>query len=345
MRRIGTLSNEAEARRFCDYLFTQSIDAAFDSSIESSNESETSDRWDIWIREEKDVETAKTAFVAFQENPSDEKYEVGGEAEKLRHAQVADEQRRLREQKKLRRSMPASSTRMPGTGIGGAIEGRQHSIPVIIATIAIAVLLSFASNFGKLKPTINLKDLSSEERVFLSMSFVDLRDYHDNEDAFASVRKGEIWRFFTPMYLHGSTIHLAFNMIWLYLLGSAIERLQGSWFVALLLLGTHLAGMLLQVSLPDASSLPPMLSQLAGSPFAIGASGAVYGLVGYLWIRPLVDPGFHLQLTPNNIYLMLGWLVLCMTPMIPNVANGAHIGGLFAGIAIAIAFGYFSKER
>ena len=36
-----------------------------------------------------------------------------------------------------------------------------------------------------------------------------------------------------------------------------------------------------------------------------------------------------------NVVLMLAWLVMCMTPLIPNVANGAHLGGLFAGILAA----------
>ena len=345
MRRIGTLSDEADARRFCDFLFTQSIDAAFDPSIESSSEAGPGNKWDIWIREEKDVESARNEFLAFQQDPASEKYEVGGKAEKLRHERVAAEQKRLEEQKKLRRSMPASSTRMPGAGLGASVPGRQQRIPVVIGIIAISVVASFSSNFGKLKPTVDLNNLSTEARVYFGMSFVDQRDYLENRDPLASVRKGEVWRFITPMFLHGDPMHLAFNMIWVFMLGSAIERQQGSLFLALLILGTHFVGMLLQITLPDAASLPPILRELAGSPFVIGASGGVYGLVGYLWIRPKVDPDYPLQLSQNNIYLMLGWLVLCMTPIIADVANGAHVGGLIGGIAIAMAFGYFSKDE
>jgi GlpG protein len=38
-----------------------------------------------------------------------------------------------------------------------------------------------------------------------------------------------------------------------------------------------------------------------------------------------------------NVVLMLGWLIVCMTPMVENVANGAHLGGLVSGILVAIA--------
>jgi len=183
----------------------------------------------------------------------------------------------------------------------------------------------------------------------LALSFVDPTDpdyiessvTESRRDPFASIRKGQIWRLVTPMFLHGDTMHLLFNMVWIFILGSAIERLQGSVFLAVLLVVTQIAGMMLQVMLPGPESLPPLLSALAGTPFAIGASGAVYGLFGYLWIRPTLDLDYPIHMAPMNVMLMLGWLVLCMTGMFGNIANGAHLGGLLAGVAIA----YFVSPR
>ena len=80
-----------------------------------------------------------------------------------------------------------------------------------------------------------------------------------------------------------------------------------------------------------------------GVMFAIGASGAVYGLFGYLWIRPAVDPGYPIHMVPMNIVIMLGMLVACMTPLFENVANGAHLGGLFGGILAALIVRVFQK--
>ncbi len=42
----------------------------------------------------------------------------------------------------------------------------------------------------------------------------------------------------------------------------------------------------------------------------------------------MVDPSYPIHMVPMNVVLMLGWLVACMTPLIPDVANGAHLGGL-----------------
>ena len=78
-----------------------------------------------------------------------------------------------------------------------------------------------------------------------------------------------------------------------------------------------------------------MLSGLAGSPFSIGASGAVYGLFGYLWIRPTLSPSYPVRMMPANVAIMLGWLVFCIF-FVDRIANGAHIGGLIAGVVIAV---------
>ncbi len=156
-----------------------------------------------------------------------------------------------------------------------------------------------------------------------------------------SVRSGQAWRLFTPLVLHGDEFHLAFNMLWIFFLGSVIERLHGSFFFALLVLATQLAGTMMQVLVPPLDWLP---ESMHGTPFAIGASGAVYGLFGYLWIRPYLDATYPICMDPINVVLMLGWLIVCMTPYIPNVANGAHLGGLIAG-SLAAVISYFATGK
>ncbi|GAA4472324.1 rhomboid family intramembrane serine protease [Novipirellula rosea] len=331
MRRIGSLENETLAHRFCDYLVTLSIDAAADSDGDPD-----SPRWDIWIREEKDVEEARKQFALFEQSPDSESYQVKSKADAIRNERVNHHQRKIAEQRKLQRSMPASrGTAMGGLG-GAGMAGRQQRIPVVIAVIALSVIASFTGGFGRPRQSLDSTQLTTEQSVDYALSFVDHRDYVESDgDWFASVRKGEVWRFITPMFLHADPLHLAFNMIWIFLLGSAIERLHGSIFLSILLFISQLAGMMLQVSLPGAESLPPILHAVAGSPFAIGASGAVYGLFGYLWIRPQMDLSYPIRMSQGNVMLMLGWLVLCMTGMFGPIANGAHLGGLIAGVIAA----------
>ncbi len=331
MRRIGSLDNETLAHRFCDYLVTLSIDAAADSDGDPD-----SPRWDIWIREEKDVEEARKQFVLFEQSPESESYKVKSKADAIRNERVNHQQRKVAEQRKLQRTMPASRGASMG-GLGGpGMPGRQQRIPVVIGVIVLSVIASLFGGFGQPLQSLDQSKLTSQQSIDYALSFVDRRDYNESDgDWFASVRKGEVWRFITPLFLHGDPLHLAFNMIWIFLLGSAIERLHGSIFLVILLVISQLAGMMLQVSLPGAESLPPILQAVAGSPFAIGASGAVYGLFGYLWIRPQMDLSYPIRMSQGNVMLMLAWLVLCMTGMFGPIANGAHLGGLIAGVVVA----------
>lgn len=332
MRRIGTLADGSLARRFCDYLVTLSIDATTDSDHEPGDK-EPGRVWNIWIRDETDVDKARLEFVAFEESPNSDRYQVEDEVNRIRNDRIEEQQRRIKRQREMVRAMP--SDRGAGDLTGASV--RQQSIPVTIGIIAIAVVASFSSEFGGRPGSRVEKNPTFAQQTYLGLSFVDQRDYVEAKgDPFASVRKGEVWRFVTPMFLHGDTFHLAFNMLWIFFLGSAIERLHGSLFFLLLTMSTQIAGMMLQVMLPAADFLP---AALHGSPFAIGASGAVYGLFGYLWIRPMVDPGYPIHMVPMNVVLMLGWLVACMTPLIPGVANGAHLGGLLAGMLAALVAG------
>lgn len=327
MRRIGTLSDRGHAERFCDYLMTLSIDASADEDTD-----EQGPTWHIWIRDEKHVSQARDELAAFQASPHDEKYQVGDQANQIRDQRVADHQRRLKQQRNFGQSMSRQ------TAMGGPLAGapvKQQNIPFTITFIVLSVLASFGSDFSKLRPQANRGEFSLNEKIGFTLAFADKRDYVKSGDPFEAIKRGEVWRLFTPMLLHGNTMHLAFNMYMFFVLGSVLERLHGSLFMAILVMLTGLAGTLLQVMLPPAEALPPLLQGLGGTPFAIGASGAVYGLFGFLWIRPLMDPNYPIRMVPFNVVLLLGWLVFCMTPAMPHVANGAHVGGLIAGVIAA----------
>ena len=330
MRRIGSLANESLAQRFCDYLVTLSIDAAADHDSDQSDAP-----WNIWIREEKDVDQAREEFARFTESPEDGRYQVQEDVARIRDQRVAEQQEKVKQHRETIRSMPADS----GRGLGPMVMAptKQQAIPVTIGIIVISVIVSFTSNFSHPRGARRGGNETLEQKTYYGLSFVDRREYEKNEDPYASIRKGEVWRVVTQMFLHGSLMHLLFNMLWIFYFGSVIERLHGSLFFALLALGSQIGGMMLQVSLPAADALPPALEALHGSPFAVGASGAVYGLFGYLWVRPAVDSGYPVRLVPTHIVLMLGWLVVCMTPLIKDVANGGHLGGLFAGMLAAMA--------
>ena len=328
MRRIGFLSESAQATRFCDYLLTLSIEATTEEDASSGQS-----QWAIWIRDEEKIEQSRQELQAFSTEPGAAKYDVGQQAAKLRDARVAEHLRRKKQQQKLNQTMKTSSV----GGMMGGMSTRQQKIPVSISIMVLSIVCTFATNFGDPTPSTEPGRLSMEQKVYRSLSFVERLDYRRSEgDAFASIKKGHPWRVITPMFLHGSMPHIVFNMLGLFILGGLLERLHGSLFLLVIVLVTHATGMAMQVLMPGAESLPEILHGLAGSPFVIGASGAVYGLFGYLWVRPMVDTSFPVRMSPTNVLMMLGWLVLCTFALDNNVANGAHLGGLIGGVLFAV---------
>ncbi|WP_404309205.1 rhomboid family intramembrane serine protease [Neorhodopirellula lusitana] len=318
MRRIGTLADEATSNRFCDYLQTQSIDAKAEPSHDSdSSGGASATPHDIWIRAEQDVPQAREFLAAFQAAPQAKQYDVSAEAERLRKAKANENAKKLKLQKKVKMR--------GGSALGGA-GNSGAPIPVTITVIVIATLVGFFTQFGQLQLPRPGEAMSTELQVFYGLSVIDDYTYHETGDAFALMKQGQIWRLVTPMFLHGSTWHLAFNMINLFVLGSVVERIHGSVFFAILLLLCQAAATLTQILMPD--WLEP--------PLAIGASGAVFGVFGFLWIRPKLDPNYPVEIPPINVMFMLIFLFICMTPIIDGIANGAHVGGLLAGMVITV---------
>mgnify|MGYP003123792397 FL=1 len=298
MRRIGNLPGENQANRFCDFLQTQSIDAKASSTDESAAPASTPH--DIWIRHEQDVERARELFGEFVANPSAKEYDVSAEAARQRKQRSQEIAQKLAAQKKAQMQLRRNS----GAGLGGPGQS-PASIPVTIGFVVLATVIGFITNFGRPRPN----DMTAVRG-----------------DLTASIKQGEVWRIFTPMLLHGSMMHLAFNMLNLVFLGGVVERIHGRWFFLFLFLVCGGIGTLTQILMPYSWGGGPV----------IGASGGVLGIFGFIWIRPKFQPGYPVEIPPIGVMYMLGFLVLCFTPMMPNIANGAHIGGLLTGMLIAV---------
>lgn len=216
MRRIGSLSDQSLAKRFCDYLVTLSIDAAAEE--DTGDQGST---WDIWIRDEKHVQLAREELDSFQQSPQDQRFQVGEKADRIRDERVADNQRRLKHQKNFGKSM-TSRQAMSGPLAGATV--RQQNIPVTIAILVLSILASFSANFAQPRPSRTPGDYSLEQKVYFALSFADQREYAETGDPFEAIKRGEVWRLITPMFLHGNMFHLAFNMLWMFFL---VQRSNG----------------------------------------------------------------------------------------------------------------------
>ena len=190
--------------------------------------------------------------------------------------------------------------------------------------IAIAILISFLTNFGfssLLEPFLFLK--SSESTLYPSFQNTYLASQ-------------EWWRLITPTFLHFSLTHLIFNCLWIYILGSKIELIDGRGvFLTLFLI----------------SGLSSNLGQyfLTGDYLFGGLSGVVYGLLGYCFILDLDNRGQRYDL-PNALYIfMFIWLLIGFTGLLKifgfgNVANIAHLVGMIAGFILGIIARYTLKS-
>jgi membrane associated rhomboid family serine protease len=134
------------------------------------------------------------------------------------------------------------------------------------------------------------------------------------------VADGDWYRLVSAMFLHASVIHLAFNMLALWWLGSVVEQALGTWRYLLIYFASGLAG--------SAGAL------LLSGPLAItvGASGAIYGILGALLILEYLSTG---RLAGPALTLIV--LNLAITLTIPNISIGGHVGGLVGGVLATLA--------
>lgn len=137
-----------------------------------------------------------------------------------------------------------------------------------------------------------------------------------------AIRAGQLWRFFTPMLLHGSIMHIAFNMYALNAFGAGLERRYGHGRFLLLYVLGGFAG--------------TVFSFLFSSAYSIGASGAIFGLIGAEGIflfqnRKLF--GAQVGRAINNVVFVVA--INLFLGLQPGIDNWGHIGGLMGGLIFA----------
>lgn len=134
----------------------------------------------------------------------------------------------------------------------------------------------------------------------------------------------EWWRFITSMFLHADLDHLAGNMLMLYLAGELVEKYIGRRKYTILYFSSGVSGSLLY------AAYEYYMDSYADT---IGASGAVFGIVGALFVIVLHHKGRYGDITIGRMVFMLIYMVY-MGLRVSNVNNAAHIGGLLSGIVL-----------
>ena len=134
--------------------------------------------------------------------------------------------------------------------------------------------------------------------------------------------QGEYWRLFTPIFLHGSLLHIAFNMYALYRFGPGLERFYGHFRFLVLYMVAGFAGNVFSFAMSPAASL--------------GSSTAIFGLLGaegvFLYQNRKIFGRQTQQALQQVIFLAVINLVIGLSP---GIDNWGHLGGLLGGVSFA----------
>lgn len=129
------------------------------------------------------------------------------------------------------------------------------------------------------------------------------------------VQQGQVWRLLSSGFLHGSLLHIAFNMYLLFMLAPLLERTYGSLRFALIYLGSLFGG-----------ALAVML--FGWDQPTLGASGAVLGLAGALGIA-FYERGVNPRNSPVFGLVVLN---LALPLLVPGISFWGHFGGVVSGM-------------
>ena len=127
----------------------------------------------------------------------------------------------------------------------------------------------------------------------------------------------EWWRLLTSAFLHGSFLHVAFNMYVLFVLGPPLERILGHLRFLVLYVTAALGGSVVSYAFSDVRTV------------SVGASGAIFGLMG-----ALIVAGRRLRADIRQVVVLLAVNVV-IGFIAPGIDWRAHLGGLVVGAASA----------
>ncbi len=286
MRPIGQLETGEQAQVFADYLFVHRIEAQVEPGRAGG--------FAIWVAEEDRVDEARALLSRFRSMP---------DAEEFFHATREAEGRRRDEQRAARET--ARNLKRPGT-LSRRLGGGGLTAILLGVCIAVALLTRLG-----------------QDREWVGWLLISNRLLLDPArfwQSLVEVSQGQVWRLFTPIFLHFSLWHLIFNLLWLRDLGGIMEAKIGTARFAAVVAAVAVASNLSQYV-------------VGGASFG-GMSGVVYGIFGYLWVRNRMDFNFGVLISPMASGMLMVFLALGFFGLLGPTANAAHLSGLLVGGAL-----------
>ncbi|HEY6804172.1 MAG TPA: rhomboid family intramembrane serine protease [Pyrinomonadaceae bacterium] len=160
-------------------------------------------------------------------------------------------------------------------------------------------------------------------------------------------RDHEWWRLVTPMFVHVNLIHLLVNMYSLWMIGPYVEKLYGSAKFVVFWVVTGIGGVVASYLTVQPSLATNTFARFIFKAFdepSAGASGALFGLVGVLFVfgikyRNELPEGFKRAFGTGLLPIIVLNLFIGFIGS-RSIDNAAHLGGLFSGAALALVVQY-----
>ncbi len=133
---------------------------------------------------------------------------------------------------------------------------------------------------------------------------------------------GRWWTLLTAIYLHGSLLHILFNVMWIRQLGPAVQDIYGPARLVVIFTVAGVVGF--------------AASNMLGHPFTIGASGSIFGLLGALVAFGHKRGGTYGAMVLKQ-YGQWALILFVLGFLMPGVNNTAHAGGFVGGFAAGLA--------
>ncbi|WP_306322675.1 MULTISPECIES: rhomboid family intramembrane serine protease [unclassified Streptomyces] len=206
----------------------------------------------------------------------------------------------------------APSANQPRTMAGGTLTSDPRLVTKVLVGICVVVyVLQMA-----------IGDRFTERFEMIGLAWV------PGLGGLEGVAEGQWYRLLTAMFLHGSVVHIAFNMLSLWWIGGPLEAALGRARYLALYFVSGLAG----------SALTYLLA--AQNQPSLGASGAIFGLFG---ATAVLMRRLNYDLRPVIALLVIN-LIFTFSPGF-NIAWQAHIGGLVGGLIVGYAMVHAPRER
>lgn len=145
----------------------------------------------------------------------------------------------------------------------------------------------------------------------------------------ALIDAGQVWRLISCMFLHSGIAHLLCNCYAIYIYGPIVERLYGRWRFILIYFISGLSGSILSYAFSPAPS--------------VGASGAIFGLIGCMLYFRERHPEIFKRIFGKTLFIVLG-INLILGFIQTGIDNFGHIGGFLGGFISSWGIGLLGEK-